>query len=87
MHITRRKLADVDASIRSVAYTTGYSYKRWKKGLDVQLLKRARQWDGRKLRTILLLEADLNMNHKVIGADAMRIGEESGTLARDNYGG
>ena len=25
--------------MRSVAYTTGYSYRRWKRGLDVQLLK------------------------------------------------
>ena len=38
-HIKRRNLAEMDTSMRSVAYTTGYSYKRWKRGLDVQLLK------------------------------------------------
>ena len=40
-HIKRRKLAELDASMRSVAYITGYSYTRWKRGLDVQLLKRS----------------------------------------------
>ena len=86
-HIKRRRLAEMDASMRSVAYTTGYAYKRWKKGLDVQLLKRAKLWDANKLRTILLLEADFNMNNKAIGADAMRMGEHAGCFTRDNYGG
>jgi hypothetical protein len=39
-HLQSPDLAAFDASLRSVAYTTGYSFKRWKKGLDVQLLKR-----------------------------------------------
>ena len=86
-HTKKERLAAFDASMRSMAYTTGYAYKRWKKGLDVQLLKRARVWLARKLRTILLLEADFNMNNKAIGADAMRMGEHHGCLTRDNYGG
>ena len=86
-HIKRRNLAEMDASMRSVAYTTGYSYKRWKRGLDVQLLKRLRLWNARKLRTILLLEADFNMNNKALGADAMKMGELNRCFARDNYGG
>ncbi len=40
-----------------------------------------------KLRTILLLEADFNMNNKVLGSDAMRSGERIKELAPDNYGG
>ena len=81
------KLADIDASIRSVAYSTGFTYPRWKTGLDVQLLKRSQDYRAEKQRTILLLEADYNMNNKVIGSDAMRSGERSKTLTRDNYGG
>jgi hypothetical protein len=73
--------------MRSVAYTTGYSYKRWKRGLDVQLLKKAKVFIADKLRTILLLEADFNMNNKALGSDAMRIGERTKNVARDNYGG
>ena len=52
-----------------------YSYKHWLKGLDVQLLKRIQLWLADKLRTILLLKADQNMNNKAIGADAMKMGE------------
>ena len=80
-------LAELDASIRNIAYTTGHSYNRWKRGLDVQLLKRSQDFRAEKLRTILLLEADFNLNNKVLGSDAMRSGERAKALARDNYGG
>jgi hypothetical protein len=86
-HAQARDLAAFDASMRSVAYTTGYSFKRWKKGLDVQLLKRTNDHRASQLRTILLLESDHNMNNKVIGKDAMRAGERLNEHARDNYGG
>lgn len=85
-NIRRYRLAALDASIRNVAYTTGFSYSRWKHGLDVQLLKRSQDFRAEKLRTILLLEADFNMNNKILGSDAMRSGERSGTLNRDNLG-
>ncbi|CAB9522814.1 unknown protein [Seminavis robusta] len=65
-HIQRRRLAEIDASMRSVAFSTGYSYSRWRKGLDVQLLKRKRDFRATKLRTIGILEADFNMNNKVL---------------------
>ncbi|MCA1800735.1 MAG: hypothetical protein LC650_05530, partial [Actinobacteria bacterium] len=80
-------LAEIDASIRNVAYTTGHAYNRWKRGLDVQLLKRSQDFRAEKLRTILLLEADFNMNNKVLASDTMRSGERANALARDNYGG
>ena len=86
-HIQRWKLAAMDASMRSVAYTTGFSYKRWKKGIDVQLLKRKKDFRAHRLRTILLTEADWNMNNKTLGRDAMRSAERLNALARDNYGG
>ena len=81
------RLADIDASIRSVAYTTGFSYSRWRKGLDVQLLKRSQDYRAEKQRTILLLEADFNMNNRTIGSDAMRAGERANIFTKDNYGG
>ena len=86
-HIKRRRLAEMDASMRSIAYATGYVYKRWIKGLDVQLLKRIGVWLAEKLRTILLLEADFNMNNKALGNDAMKVGEKHGWFVKDNYGG
>jgi hypothetical protein len=80
-------LAALDASMRNVAYVTGYTYERWKTGIDVQLLKRAGDHRAHKLRTILLLEADFNMNNKKLGRDVMAWAEQSNALARDNYGG
>jgi hypothetical protein len=86
-HISRRPLAELDASLRLVAYTTGYSYKRWKCGLNVQLLKKVKVFIADKLRTILLLEANFNMNNRALGSNGMRKGEQTKNVARDNYGG
>lgn len=80
-------LASLDASMQNVAYVTGYTYRRWQKGIDVQLLKRAKDHRAHKLRTILLLEADFNMNNKKLGRDVMAWAERAKELARDNYGG
>jgi hypothetical protein len=74
-HTHRRKLAALDASMRSIAYMTGFSYARWKKGVDVQLLKKKKDYRVEKLRTILLLKADFNMNNKALGNnDTMKTG-------------
>ena len=40
----RRNLAELDASQRSVAHSTGYCYKRRKRGLNVQLLKQSQDF-------------------------------------------
>ena len=80
-------LAQFDASQRSMAYSTGYSFCRWKYGIDVQLLKWSGDHRAEKLCTILCLEADHNMNNKKIGRTAMWNGEQANVLARDNLGG
>ena len=79
--------ASLDASMRSVAYRTGHVYPRWKKGVDVVLLKRQLDFRVEKLRTILLLEADANMNYKQLGRDGMWNGLRSGVAAKEDYGG
>lgn len=81
------KLACVDASLRNVAYSTGHMNKRWCNGVDVQIPKKSKDYRIGKLRTILLLEADYNMNSKQLGTDIMWKAERDGTLSRDNYGG
>ena len=86
-HISRRKLAELDASQRSLAYSTGFSYPRWKIGLDIQLMKKSGDFRLEKQRTVKLVEPDFNGNNKALGADIMRSGERHGSLARDNYGG
>jgi hypothetical protein len=82
-----RLLAAFDAFLQSVAYTTGYSFHRWRKGLDVHLLKKLQCYLASNLRTFLFIEPDHNMNNKILGSDAMRAGSRIGAQARDNYGG
>ena len=53
----------------------------------MQLLKRSKDYRAHHLRTILLLEADFNMNNKKLGREAMWNAERVGILALDNYGG
>ena len=80
-------LAQFDASQRSLSCANGCSFKRWKFGVDVQLLKGAGNHQADKMRTILCLECDHNMNNKKIGRTAMWNGERATALARDNLGG
>ena len=68
-------------------YSTGFTYRRWQYGIDVQLLKRSQDFSAKKLCTIKLLEADFNMNNKKLGKEAMMVGEQLNLLAGDNYGG
>jgi len=55
--------------------------------VDVQLLKWAGNHQADKMRTILCLECDHNMNNKKIGRTAMWNGERANALAQDNLGG
>ena len=80
-------LAALDASQRSLGYSTGFSYPRWKQGLDIQLLKRSGKIGATSLRNISCTEPDSNMNHKKMGKTAMWNGERTKALARDNLGG
>jgi len=84
---TQKHLSALDASIRSLAYSTGLTYRRWQFGIDVQLLKQSQDYQANKLRTILLLEVDFNMNNKRLGKEAMEIGERLNLLTCDNYRG
>lgn len=81
------ELATLDAALRNIAYQTRHVYPRWLKGIDCQLLKRSKDKRVEKMRTILRLEADFNMNNKKFGRELMWTAEANGTLTRDNYGG
>ena len=78
--------AAFNASIRSVAYQTGHVPPRWLTGVDFQLLKRSNDYRVEKLRNILLLEADQNMNYKQLGKDAIWHAQRTGVITEENYG-
>ena len=81
------ELSALDASFRNIAYATGFVYQRWKNGLNVMLLKKPGNYWVDKLRTILLLEADANMNYKKLSRDVMWFAELADAIAPELDGG
>jgi hypothetical protein len=81
-------LAQYDATSRSIMYNTGESYPRWHTGVDVMLLKASGDTRAHKLCTILLLEADFNMNNKLLSRQGMWMAEQhEGCLVSKQCGG
>jgi hypothetical protein len=84
------ELATIDATLREIPYKTGYTLKRWKKGIDVELCKEPGNFNLERLRTIVLLEADYNTNCKKVGRDAMKSAEalakDPAAVAPEQYG-
>lgn len=64
---------------------TGYSPRRWRQGMDVMLLKVSDVYLLKKLRTIVLYEADYNHENKRIGRDSMRMALERKQIADEQY--
>jgi hypothetical protein len=80
-------LAEYDAALRNIPYSFGCSLPRWQTGVDVMLLKASGDLCAEKLRTILLLEADFNVNNKKLSRDGMYIAEKYGCIAPEQAGG
>ncbi len=81
------ELAALDASRRSIHYSTGETLQRWLDGVDVMLLKASGDLRAHKLRTILLMEADFNMNNKKMSREGMWVAEAAGVIAPEQGGG
>jgi len=60
-------IADFNARLANLGFTTGYSLKRWQKGLNMLLEKQPGNLNMEKLRIILLFEGNFNNNNKWLG--------------------
>jgi len=60
-------IAVFNARLANLGFTTGYSLKRWRTGLNVMLEKQAGNFNVEKLCIILLFEGDFNQNNKWLG--------------------
>ena len=76
-----------DAVCCSIPYHSGLYYNKWLKGMDVMLLKASGNTRSDKLRTILLVEADFNMNHKKMSREGMYIAKHHACIALEQAGG
>ena len=79
-------LCELDTIMREIPFRTGYSLHRWRHGIDVELQKEHDNYNIERMRTIVLIEADHNMNNKLLGKRAMAYGEEHNALAPEQYG-
>ena len=50
----------------SMPYQHGFSPKGWQKITDIQILKKAGLYHVEKMRTIMLMHLEFNMNNKLI---------------------
>jgi len=64
-------IAAMNATMAEMPITTGYTPERWKKGCNIMLQKQAGNLNVKKLRIIVLFEADDNMNNKWLGRAIM----------------
>jgi hypothetical protein len=82
--IDEAKLCEMHAVF---AVNSGYSLKRWQKGLTVMLEKKQGVILVNKLRAILLMEADFNFANKTIfGHCMMHCAEERNEIAKECAG-
>jgi hypothetical protein len=71
--------------LAEIPFRSGYSPKRWKNATNVMILKKARVFDIKKLRTIVLFEADFNQNNKYFGQLMMHHTVSQGSIAKEQY--
>ena len=79
-------LAKIGAALASIPFSTGITPTRWCKGTEVMIEKKKGNFRVDKLRTILLFEADFNMNNKIMARRTMAHAEKHDQLAPEQYG-
>ena len=80
----------VDTILQKIPFERGLVLERWKRGIDVELLKEEGNYKLEKLRTIVIVEADYNTNCKRLGKEILKIMQEhekdSDWNAQEQYG-
>lgn len=79
-------LTSIETRMSSIPYATGFPPSRWRKAVNMMLLKVSRFTRVDKLCTILLSEADYDFNKKKLGRNIMVIREENCLLAQEQSG-
>ena len=73
--------------MRSLPYQYGFSPTNWQTISDVEILKKAGEYEIEKMRAITLMNSEFNINNKKLGKDMMNKAEEHHILAPEQYGG
>jgi hypothetical protein len=84
--IQSSNIAEFDAIMRNIPHSFGFAPKLWKQMTDVEILKKAGVFNVAKMRMILLINADLNMNNKQLGRNMIQHAKHLKVLPRKQYG-
>ena len=79
-------LADFEATIAHIPYSTGYNPVQWQHSVCCMIKKKADVDLVTKLRTIVLTEADFNFNNKKLGRESLMHAEQNNLIAKEQYG-
>ncbi len=79
-------IAEVDCLMTRIPLKAGYAPKRWKKCLDVMILKKSGVTHLSGLCTIILFPVDCNYAFKHVGREMMKVAEAIKSLAPEQYG-
>jgi hypothetical protein len=81
-----RSLAIFDTTLRAIPYQYGFAPAQWKQMTDVELLKKANVYDVKKMRTILLMNSEFDINNKKLARDIMKQVESLKSIPCEQYG-
>ena len=83
---TDLEIATTHTELANIPYTSGYAPLRWRVGTNSIIPKELGNYNIKRLRTILLYEADFNFNNKILAKRMMHIAEDENILAPEQYG-
>jgi hypothetical protein len=79
-------ISQVECTLTNIPVQSGYSPSRWKRSIDVMILKEMGVAHLSSLCTIVLFEVDCNFAFKHIGWEMMKLAECKKALAPEQYG-
>ena len=81
----QRNIGWVHFHLSTLPMSSGYSPKRWQQGINVMLLKSLEVYLLKKLRTIVLYEADFNHENKRLGRDSMKLALQQNRISGKQF--
>ena len=79
-------LNEIDAFTRSAPLEIGFAPTAWGTITDLQILKKANNYLVDKMRCIQLMDAEYNMNNKLLGKRLLAHAEKAGAVSADQHG-
>jgi hypothetical protein len=85
---TNKEINKIDTIFCNLTYKYWLVLERWKKVVDVEILKEPGNYNREHLRTICIIKGDHQLNTKRIGKQAMKMAEKEGKslIAPEQYG-